>query len=243
MTDSILNYEKLVYSIVSKYSYNKNDLEDLYQVGMIALQKALENYKEGYNSKFSTYAHFYIKGEVLKYIRENRLIKINKDYMKLNNLINKTKEVLTQKNMKEPSLEEIASFLEISVEKVIEANMANEYVKSLDYELNDEGRELDLYDSVGYIETGYDDNIIDFLALKVTAEFSSKVEDNIVNVEDIQDAVEKLDDREKKLITLRYYEDKTQQETSRELGMSQVQVSRSETKILTKLRTKLAIYN
>ncbi len=220
MTDSILNYEKLVYSIVSKYSYNKNDLEDLYQVGMIALQKALENYKEGYNSKFSTYAHFYIKGEVLKYIRENRLIKINKDYMKLNNLINKTKEVLTQKNMKEPSLEEIASFLEISVEKVIEANMANEYVKSLDYELNDEGRELDLYDSVGYIETGYDDNIID-----------------------LRNELEKLDDSEKKLITLRYYEDKTQQETSRELGMSQVQVSRSETKILTKLRTKLAIYN
>lgn len=220
MTDSILNYEKLVYGIVSKYSYNKNDLEDLYQVGMIALQKALENYKEGYNSKFSTYAHFYIKGEVLKYIRENRLIKINKDYMKLNNLINKTKEVLTQKNMKEPSLEEIASFLEISVEKVIEANMANEYVKSLDYELNDEGRELDLYDSVGYIETGYDDNIID-----------------------LRNELEKLDDSEKKLITLRYYEDKTQQETSRELEMSQVQVSRSETKILTKLRTKLAIYN
>ena len=220
MTDSILNYEKLVYGIVSKYSYNKNDLEDLYQVGMIALQKALENYKEGYNSKFSTYAHFYIKGEVLKYIRENRLIKINKYYMKLNNLINKTKEVLTQKNMKEPSLEEIASFLEISVEKVIEANMANEYVKSLDYELNDEGRELDLYDSVGYIETGYDDNIID-----------------------LRNELEKLDDSEKKLITLRYYEDKTQQETSRELGMSQVQVSRSETKILTKLRTKLAIYN
>ena len=181
MTDSILNYEKLVYGIVSKYSYNKNDLEDLYQVGMIALQKALENYKEGYNSKFSTYAHFYIKGEVLKYIRENRLIKINKDYMKLNNLINKTKEVLTQKNMKEPSLEEIASFLEISVEKVIEANMANEYVKSLDYELNDEGRELDLYDSVGYIETGYDDNIID-----------------------LRNELEKLDDSEKKLITLRY---------------------------------------
>lgn len=220
MTDSILNYEKLVYGIVSKYSYNKNDLEDLYQVGMIALQKALENYKEGYNSKFSTYAHFYIKGEVLKYIRENRLIKINKDYMKLNNLINKTKEVLIQKNMKEPSLEEIASFLEISVEKVIEANMANEYVKSLDYELNDEGRELDLYDSVGYIETGYDDNIID-----------------------LRNELEKLDDSEKKLITLRYYEDKTQQETSRELGMSQVQVSRNETKILTKLRTKLAIYN
>ena len=220
MTDSILNYEKLVYGIVSKYSYNKNDLEDLYQVGMIALQKALENYKEGYNSKFSTYAHFYIKGEVLKYIRENRLIKINKDYMKLNNLINKTKEVLTQKNMKEPSLEEIASFLEISVEKVIEAKMANEYVKSLDYELKDEGRELDLYDSVGYIETGYDDNIID-----------------------LRNELEKLDDSEKKLITLRYYEDKTQQETSRELGMSQVQVSRSETKILTKLRTKLAIYN
>ena len=82
MKESILDYEKMVYSIISKYSYNKNDLEDLYQVGMIALSHACDNFKEGYNTKFSSYAHLYIKGEILKYIRENRLVKVNKSYFK-----------------------------------------------------------------------------------------------------------------------------------------------------------------
>lgn len=214
---SILEYEKLVYSIVSKYCYNNNDLEDLYQVGMMALQKASEKYNSDYNSQFSTFAYLYIKGEVLKFLKENRLIKINKDMIKLNKVINKSKEVLQQKFLREATLDEIAQFLEIPQEKVIECIESMEYVRSLDYELNDEGKEMNLYDSVSYEEKGYNDDIID-----------------------LRNEIEKLDSRDRKLIKLRYYEDKSQQETSKVLGMTQVQVSRNETKILTKLRTKLA---
>ena len=213
---SILEYEKLVYSIASKYYYNNNDLEDLYQVGMMALQKASEKYNSDYNSQFSTFAYLYIKGEILKYLKENRLIKINKDMIKLNKLINKSKEVLQQKLLREATLDEIAQFLEIPQEKVIECIQSMEYVRSLDYELNEEGKEMNLYDSVSYEEKGYNEDIID-----------------------LRNEIEKLDSRDKKLIKLRYYEDKSQQETSKVLGMTQVQVSRSETKILTKLRTKL----
>jgi len=213
---SILKYEKMIYKIIRKYSYNPNDFEDLYQVGMIALQKATENYKTGYNTEFSSYAFLYIKGEVLKHIRENRAIKVNKDCIKLNSLINKSKEVLAQKYMREPTLEEIALFLEVPLEKIIDASIANEYVWSLDYEVNDEGKELNLYDSVRYEEKGFDDRIID-----------------------LHTAMSELSEDERNLIKLRYYKDKSQQETSRELGMSQVQVSRSEKKILTKIKHKM----
>ena len=136
--------------------------------------------------------------------------------IKLNKLINKSKEVLQQKFLREATLSEIAQFLEIPQEKVIECIECMEYVRSLDYELNDEGKEMNLYDSVSYEEKGYNDDIID-----------------------LRNEIEKLDSRDKKLIKLRYYEDKSQQETSKVLGMTQVQVSRSEAKILTKLRTKL----
>lgn len=216
MIGSILDYEKLVYSIIYNYSYNKYDIEDLYQVGMMALEKAKWNYKEGYNCDFSSYAYLYIKGEVLKYIRESRVIKINKDLLKLNSLINRTREILEQKNMRKVTNEEIATFLEVPLYKVEEAIKSSEYVKSLDYELNDDGKELNLYDSIQYTEKGYSDEILD-----------------------LKDVISNLDEEEKKLIKLRYYEDKSQQETSKILGMNQVQVSRKENKILTKVRKKL----
>ncbi len=215
--NNILEYEKLVYSIIRKYSYNNNDIEDLYQVGMMALDKASKNYNLDSNCEFSTYAYLYIKGEVLKYIRENKVIKVGKDSMKLNSLINKTRDILEQKYSRSVSLEEIAEFLEIPVQKVNDAIMSNEYVKSLEYTLNEEGRELNLYDTYGYEEKEYNEDIMD-----------------------LRNEINKLDEFDRKIIDLRYYQDKTQQETSKYLGMSQVQVSRKENKILIKLRDKLA---
>ena len=214
---SIFEYEKLVYSIIKKYSYNSNDLEDLYQVGMIALDKASKKYDVNSNCEFSSYAYLYIKGEVLKYIRENKIIKIGKDSIKLNSLINKTKDFLEQKYSRNVTTDEIANFLEIDVQKINETVLANEYVKSLEYTLNEEGKELNIYDIYGYNEKEYNADIID-----------------------LKNEIEKLDEFERKIINLRYYQDKTQQETSKELGMSQVQVSRKENKILIKLRDKLA---
>jgi len=211
-------YSKLVYAIAREYSYSDNDIEDLYQVGSIGLKKALDNYKEGHNAKFSSYAHFYIRGEISKYVRENRTIKINPEISKLNRSINKIKEYLSQEYMREPSIEEIANYLEVDLKTIENAINSMLPVKSLDYELNseDEGKDVSLYDYEAYVEKGYDEDILT-----------------------LRTEVEKLTPEERKLIEFRYYQDKSQTETSKELGMSQVQVSRTESKILRKIRNNI----
>ena len=216
VTDRIIdNYEKLVYSIINKYSFF-GEIDDLYQVGMMGLLKACENYNSEFNTKFSTYAHTYILGEVLKYIRDNKAVRTSRDLIRLNSRIEKAREILSQKLMREVSNSEIASFLEIDEKLVDEAIIASNHVKSLDYELNDEGKELNLYDSIMYDEKGFDSEIID-----------------------LKDSLESLDEEERRLIRYRYFDDKTQSEISSELGISQVQVSRKEAKILQKLKKDL----
>ena len=210
-------FKNLIYGIAKKYSYDSNDLEDLYQVGNIGLQHALENYKEESLAKFSTYAHFYIKGEILKYIRENRLIKRNYDIDKLIRSIAKVKEYLLQKNSKEPSIEEIAEYLEIPINEIVSAINISLNVKSMDYELN-EDKDASLYDYESYIEKGYDEDILT-----------------------LKEELNKLPIDERKLIEYRYFQDKSQMETSKELGISQVQVSRKENKILAKIRNNINI--
>lgn len=209
------DYEKLVYSIIKKYSFF-GEVDDLYQVGMMGLLKACDNYKCDFNTKFSTYAHTYILGEVLKYVRDNKVLRTSRELVKLNSRIEKTREILNQKLMREVSNSEIASFLEIDKSLVDEAIISANYVRSLDYELNEDGKELNLYDSLGYEEKSYSSEIMD-----------------------LRDSLDSLSDDERKLIRYRYFEDRTQSDISSELGMSQVQVSRKETKILQKLRSKL----
>ena len=209
------DYEKLVYSIIKKYNYF-GDLEDLYQVGMVGLLKACENYKSSFDTKFSTYAHTYILGEVLRYIRDNKSLKVSRDLIRLSSRIEKAREVLSQRLMRDVSNSEIAMFLEVDEKLIDEAVISSNLVKSLDYEVNDDGKELNLYDSVGYLEKGYNEEIMD-----------------------LKDSLDSLTEDERKLIRYRYFEDRTQSDISSELGMSQVQVSRKETKILKKLRSKL----
>lgn len=211
-------YDKLVYAIARKYSYNESDLEDLYQVGQIGLTKAKRNYKKESNAKFSSYAHFYIKGEILKYIRENRIIRINNDLIKLNSSINKVKEYLSQKYMREPTIEELSEYLEIEKESIILAINSTQSVKSLDYELNreDEGKDLNLYDYESYIEKGYNEDILT-----------------------LKEEIKKLPEEERRIIISRYFQDKSQNETSKELGITQVQVSRTENKILKKIKDNM----
>lgn len=210
--------KKMVYSIARKYSYNDSDLEDLYQVGNVGLSKAILNYNKDKNAKFTSYAHFYIEGEILKYVRENSLIKVNPEYIHLNRSINKVKEYLSQHLMREPTIEEIALYLEESPRTIENAINCTKTVKSLDYELNeeDEGKSVNLYDYEKYIEKGYDEDILT-----------------------VKEEIRKLPQDERKIIIGRYYEDKSQNELSKELGMSQVQVSRTETKILKKIRTNI----
>lgn len=214
-TEDIMKYEKLIYSIIKKFIYHY-DFDDLKQVGMIGLIKAYKNYDNNQETKFSTYAYTYIMGEVLKYIREDKNIKISKDIIKLNKSIEKAKEILSQKLMREPSVTELSLFLEIEEELIEEAIKSQELIRSLDYVLNDDGKELNMYDTINYEEKGYKSEILD-----------------------LKEEINKLENNEKELIKYRYFEDKTQDETSKILGISQVKVSRNETKILQKLKSNL----
>lgn len=214
--EEILEYERLVYSVVKKFS--GYDVEDLKQVGMIGLAKAYKNYNESFNTKFSTYAYTYILGEVLSYIRESRSFKISREYGTLYKKINEAKDVLRQRLMREVSNFEVACFLEIDEKLVDEVMLANSKVQSLDASLNefDEDKEINLYDFAKYNEKMYDAENLDLLM-----------------------ELDSLDEVEKELIYDRYFNDLTQNEVSKKLSMSQVQVSRNEAKILKKLRDRL----
>lgn len=215
--DEILEYEKLVYSVIKKFRYVGEE-EDLKQVGMMGLAKALKNYKSDQGTKFSSYAYTYILGEVLSYVRANKALKVNRETRTLYKKIIEVKEVMLQKLMREPTTFEIACFLEVNEKVVVDAILANQFVKSLDYALNeeDDNKNVELYDVVSYEEVGYNENILDL-----------KME------------LEKLPDEEKKLIIDRYFNDLTQSEVSKKQNTSQAQISRSEAKILKKLNERL----
>ena len=216
--DEILEYERLVYSVVSKFRGNY-DLEDLKQVGMIGLMKAYKNYSDEYETKFSTYVYKYILGEVLSYIRSSKSIKVNKELQSLYNKILQVKEYMVQKLYREPTTYEIACFLEIDEKTVEDAIEANQFVKSLDYALNeeDENKEMNMYDVVSFEEASYQAEHLD-----------------------LQNALNSLSEEERSLIYDRYFNDLTQTEISKKRNTSQVQVHRSEVKILKKLYDEMA---
>lgn len=216
--EHILKYEKLVSKIASKYSCYSS-FEDLKQVGMIGLLKAVEKYKEDSNTKFSTYAFLWVRGEILEYLRNDKNIKVSKELVALSREVDICSDMLRQKLNREPSVSEIAFCLEKDEKIIVDAIMSREFVLSSDYVINDdeEGKNVSLYDTVPYYETGYEADILD-----------------------LHFALEQLPEEERKIINMRYYEDMTQSEVSRELGTNQVTVSRCESKILQKLRKNIA---
>lgn len=211
--EKLLDYERIVYSIIQRYTkYFEKD--DLYQVGMIGLINAYHNFDSTQGTKFSTYAYYYVLGEVRKYVRESGLVKVSSDLVKLNQCIEKTSEQMSQRLGREPTTTELSLFLEIDEEKIEEARVAALDVKSLDYSVDEALPEF--YNSVAAYDRETSPEILD-----------------------LRRELSRLSDEEKNLIVARYYEDMTQSEASRELGISQVQVSRKEGKILEKLRVAL----
>lgn len=201
--DELLEYDGLIYSIISKYP-KKYDRDDLYQVSMLGLIDALKHYDNNYNTKFSTFAYYYIVGEINKYIRENSSLKVSKNLVDLKNKILKSKEVISQKLGRE------ATNLEVSLYLEIDENLVNEALS---------------YDDVTSLED---------------SQFEISSYDNTsAEILDLKNELDELSEKEKKLIYSRYYEGLTQSETSKLLGISQVQVSREESKILKKLKTRL----
>lgn len=201
--EELLDYEGLIYSIISKYP-RRFDHDDLYQVGMLGLIDAYKHFDRTQDTKFSSYAYYYIVGEVNKYIRESSSLKVSKELIDIKKKVLKAKELMTQRLGREPTNLEVSLYLDIDVKLIDNALLATDEVSNLD----------------GYDDLRYYDN--------VNAELL-----------DLKDEIDKLSNDEKKLIYARYFNEMTQTETSNLLGISQVQVSRSEAKILTKLRARL----
>jgi RNA polymerase sporulation-specific sigma factor len=210
----VIDHEKLIHAISNNFSKNY-DKDDLFQVGVIGLMKAYKNFDSSLGVKFSTYAYSYILGEIKAYVRSDKQFKVSRDIIRLNSSVEHAKSLLAQRLMREPSIIELSLFLEIDEEKITEALNLNNVI-SFDEPINDTGKEITLYDMLG------EEKKID-----------------LGNLIDLRDELNSLSPFEKRLIESRYYNDNTQMETANILGMSQVQVSRSEQKVLTKLRQRL----
>ena len=214
MTEEALRYVGLVRNITSKYNF-RSDYDDLFQAGMLGLQTALQKYDAKRETSFTDYAYLWIKGEVLKTINNDYGIHVSTDTYKLSKEIKETREYLSQNLGREPTTFEISYMLGEPEEKIVSVMNAITTPYSLDNSFLDD--DYNLYNKIALIEKGYD-----------------------VGVLDLKEAINGLEESERELIMSRYYQDMTQKETAESLGMSQVQVSRKESKILEKIRTKIS---
>lgn len=210
----IKSNENLIYSIAAHFK-NYKSIEDLYQAGCVGLICAYKNYDSSRECKFTTYAYPYIFGEMRKLVREDKGIKISREISKLNLKIEKAYIMLSQKLMRNPSISEISGYLNIPEYYVSEAIMSLNSIRSIDEPIINDDKNMTLQDVIGE-STDMDQLLI------------------------LKDSIDKLPNDEKDLIEKRYKEDYTQTETAKIIGMSQVQVSRKEKKILQKLRSTMA---
>lgn len=209
----------LIKSVIKRYINKGVDYEDLYQLGSLGFLKAINNFNESFNVKFSTYAVPMIAGEVKRYLRDNGIIKVSRSVKALSIQISKFVEEYYNKNLKSPTLDTIAKNFDVSIQDAVFAMESSRMPVSLYQPVgdNDGNKELTLIDKLD------DGNSID------------KELDKMLLYNIIKD----LNPRDKKIIILRYFRDKTQSEIAKYLGVSQVQVSRLETKILKELKSKL----
>lgn len=212
LTKIIYENEGLIYLVINKFRYF-SDKDDLYQVAVIGLMRAYENYDGNRNTKFSSYAYFDILGEVKKYVRESIGIKVSRGLQKLNLMIERGTIILAQELLRMPTDLELMKYLQINEKELELGKEAKVLVDSLDYDYDEN---TNLYERVGYEEVGYDSDILD-----------------------LRCEIDNLNEFDQKIIRSRYYEGKTQFETSIDMGITQVQVSRHEKDILMGLRNRL----
>ncbi len=209
----------LVWSIVRRFAGRGHELEDLFQIGSIGLIKAIDKFDTSFEVKFSTYAVPMITGEIKRFLRDDGMIKVSRSLKEIAGKVRITKEILGNRFDREPTLEEISSELNIPTEDIIMALESNAEVESLYKTIyQGDGNAIYLIDKLEQTRDE-NENVIDHIAL--------------------QEIIDTLSDKEKNLIELRYFRDKTQTDIAKELGISQVQVSRLEKKILKVMRERL----
>ena len=210
----------LVKSVVKRFTGRGYEAEDLFQVGSIGLIKAIHNFKAEFGVKFSTYAVPMIIGEVKRYMRDDGIIKVSRSIKELSCRAASAREALTAKTGEEPTVSEIAEYIGAAPEDVAAAFDATARPESI-YAKSDDGN------SEG-------------LSLVEKLQSPENEENKIVNELLLASAIKDFSEREQKIVMLRYFRQKTQSQIAELLGISQVQVSRLEKRILNELKQKIA---
>ena len=221
MTEMIEKNKGLVWSIVKRFSGRGYEIEDLYQIGTLGFIKAIKKFDTSFDVKLSTYAVPYILGEIKRFIRDDGPVKVSRSIKELGIKIKELQKEYIEKNGKDIKVEEIAKKLKVNKEDVVLALDSFKPVDSI-YDSSFQGDEdgTCLIEKIGTCENE-----------------TNKLIDKIC----LNQLIEKLDSREKQIIMLRYYKGKTQSEVAKILGVTQVQVSRIEKKILNSMKVKLVI--
>ena len=209
----------LVWSVVRRFSHRGYEPEDLFQIGVIGLMKAIDYFDTSYNVKFSTYAVPMISGEIKRFLRDDGMIKISRSLKEYAWKIQKAREELNNKNGREASLSELCACTGIAPEDVISAMEA--------------GCEVESLNKVIFQSDGQPVNLADKLVEK--KDYHGELLDHLL----IEELLANLDTRERELIILRYYCNETQSKIAEYFGVSQVQVSRMEKRVLRQLREKI----
>ena len=210
---------RLVLSVIKRFSNSNENADDLFQIGCIGLIKAIDNFDTTLNVKFSTYAVPMIIGEIRRYLRDNNSIRVSRSLRDIAYKAIYAKERIVKEELKEPTIDEIAREIGIEKEMIV-------------YALDAIQNPVSLFEPV-YTEGGD--------ALYVMDQISDKKnrEDHWVEELSLREAMNRLGEREKHIIDLRFYEGKTQMEVAREIGISQAQVSRLEKNALKTMRRYL----
>ena len=210
---------RLVLSVIQRFSGSRENVDDLFQIGCIGLMKAIDNFDTSVGVKFSTYAVPMIIGEIRRYLRDNSSYRIPRSLRDIAYKAMQAKERLAKNAQKEPTLEEIAAECEIPVEDVV-------------YALDAIQTPLSLFDPV-YTDGGDTLYVMDQISDK------KHKEDHWLENLSLREAMNRLGERERHIIDMRFYEGKTQMEVAEEIGISQAQVSRLEKAALSRIKAQI----
>ena len=211
---------RLVLSVIKRFSGSAENVDDLFQIGCIGLIKAIDNFDITQNVRFSTYAVPMILGEVRRYLRDNNSIRVSRSLRDTAYKAIYARENLMKKNMKEPTIMEIADEVGLSKEEIT-------------YAMDAIQTPMSLYEPV-YTDGGDPLYVMDQISDKKNRE------ENWIEQLSLNEAMKRLPDRERNIIRMRFYEGRTQTEVAEEVGISQAQVSRLEKNALKTMRSYLA---
>ena len=207
----------LIWSIVRRFLNRGHEGEDLFQIGCIGMLKAIDRFDTEFDVAFSTYAVPMIAGEIRRFIRDDGIVKISRKIKENQMKIIHQREIYINEKKQEPTIEELEKVCDLTKEEIVMAMDASRNVESIDKEMYSKDSAYTLMD---------------------LAEGDTNIEETVLNKIMVQQLMDMLESKERKIINLRYFKNKTQSQVAKEMGMTQVQVSRLEKKILNSMRNE-----